>query len=118
LSAALQGILRNDNGKNIITGSADGLGELAAKSLITQGHQVVLHARNNKRGQEALDKVPGAETVITADLSSVDETQQLASKVNTLGKFDAVIHNAASTKRRQKRYSPSIHSLPISLRAS
>jgi NAD(P)-dependent dehydrogenase (short-subunit alcohol dehydrogenase family) len=77
-----------------ITGSADGLGELAAKSLITQGHQVVLHARNNKRGQEALDKVPGAETVITADLSSVDETQQLASKVNTLGKFDAVIHNA------------------------
>jgi NAD(P)-dependent dehydrogenase (short-subunit alcohol dehydrogenase family) len=77
-----------------ITGSSDGLGELAAKSLITQGHQVVLHARNNKRGQEALHKVSGAETVITADLSSVDETQQLASKVNALGKFDAVIHNA------------------------
>ena len=77
-----------------ITGSADGLGELAAKSLITQGHQVVLHARNNKRGQQALDKVPGAETVIAADLSSVDETHQLASKVNALGKFDAVIHNA------------------------
>jgi NAD(P)-dependent dehydrogenase (short-subunit alcohol dehydrogenase family) len=77
-----------------ITGSADGLGQLAARALIAQGHKVVLHARNNKRGQDALNKVPGAETVITADLSSVDETKQLAAKVNALGKLDAVIHNA------------------------
>jgi NAD(P)-dependent dehydrogenase (short-subunit alcohol dehydrogenase family) len=77
-----------------ITGSADGLGQLAAKALIAQGHQVVLHARNEKRGREALDKAPGAETVVTADLSSIEETKQLASKVNALGKFDAVIHNA------------------------
>lgn len=77
-----------------ITGSADGLGQLAAKSLIAQGHQVVLHARNNKRGQEALDNVPGAETVVTADLGSIDETKQLAAKVNAAGQFDAVIHNA------------------------
>jgi NAD(P)-dependent dehydrogenase (short-subunit alcohol dehydrogenase family) len=77
-----------------ITGSADGLGQLAAKALIAQGHQVVLHARNEKRGQEALDKVPGAESVVTADLSRIEETKELASKVNALGKFDAVIHNA------------------------
>jgi NAD(P)-dependent dehydrogenase (short-subunit alcohol dehydrogenase family) len=77
-----------------ITGSADGLGQLAAKALIAQGHKVVLHARNEKRGQEALDSVPGAESVVTADLASIDETRQLASKVNGLGKFDAVIHNA------------------------
>jgi NAD(P)-dependent dehydrogenase (short-subunit alcohol dehydrogenase family) len=77
-----------------ITGSADGLGQLAAKALIAQGHQVVLHARNEKRAQEALDKVPGAETVLTADLGSIEETKQLASKVNALGMFDAVIHNA------------------------
>ena len=63
-----------------ITGSADGLGQLAADSLIAQGHKVVFHARNEKRGQEALDNVPGAETVVTADLSSVDETKRLASK--------------------------------------
>ena len=77
-----------------ITGSADGLGQLAAKALIAEGHQVVLHARNEKRAQEALDKVPGAESVLTADLASIDETKQLASKVNALGKFDVVIHNA------------------------
>ena len=77
-----------------ITGSADGLGQLAAKALIAQGHRVLLHARNEKRGQEALDKVPGAESAVTADLGSIDETKQLASKVDALGKFDAVIHNA------------------------
>ena len=77
-----------------ITGSADGLGHLAAKALVAQGHKVVLHARNEKRGQDALDKVRGAETVITADLSSLDETKKLASKANALGEFETVIHNA------------------------
>src|SRR5919202_226106 len=77
-----------------ITGSADGIGRLAAKTLIDRGHRVVLHARNEKRGQEALDRVAGAESVVTADLCSIDETKQLASEVNALGVFDAVIHNA------------------------
>lgn len=77
-----------------ITGSADGLGQLAAKALIARAHQVVLHARNEKRGREALDKAPGAEGVVTADLASIEETKQLAAKVNALGTFDAVIHNA------------------------
>ena len=77
-----------------ITGSADGLGQLAAKALIAQGHPVVLHARNKKRGQEALAGVPGAESVLTADLTSIDETKELAAKVNAVGRFDAVIHNA------------------------
>src|SRR5262245_57306349 len=77
-----------------ITGSADGLGQLAANALIAQGHQVVLHARNEKRARHALDKVPAAEDVVTADLTSIDETKELASKVNDLGEFESVIHNA------------------------
>ena len=80
--------------KIFITGSADGLGQLAARALITQGHEVVLHARNALRAQEALDNVPGAQTVLTADLSDMDETKELAAKVNAMGTFDAVIHNA------------------------
>jgi len=78
-----------------ITGSADGLGQLAANALTAQGHKVVLHARNAARGREAWAKVPGAETVVTADLTSIDETIELGEKVNASGKFDAVIHNAA-----------------------
>lgn len=77
-----------------ITGSADGLGELAARQLVQQGHQVVLHARNEKRGQEALQKLHGAATVLIGDLSSLEETKQLAADANAFGDFDAVIHNA------------------------
>lgn len=85
-----------------ITGSADGLGELAASELVAQRHEVVLHARNETRAQEALRKVPGAETVLTADLGNIVETKQLAAKVNALGNFDAVIHNAGVYKASAK----------------
>ncbi len=77
-----------------ITGSADGLGLLAAKSLVGEGHKVVLHARNAERGREAFKAVPGAETVFTGDLSSMEETRKLAEEANASGAFDAVIHNA------------------------
>jgi NAD(P)-dependent dehydrogenase (short-subunit alcohol dehydrogenase family) len=77
-----------------ITGSADGLGMMAAKSLVALGHQVVLHARNAERGEQAMANVPGAEQVVTADLSGIKETIQLAQDINVLGNFDAVIHNA------------------------
>lgn len=77
-----------------ITGSADGLGLLAAKQLISQGHKVVLHARNTQRGNHAMREAPGAENVLTADLSLMDETIRLAEEANASGTFDAVIHNA------------------------
>ena len=78
-----------------ITGSADGLGKLAAQLLVEQGHHVVLHARNAKRAKDALAAVPGAETVVIGDLSSISETRSVAEQVNRLGSFDSVIHNAA-----------------------
>jgi NAD(P)-dependent dehydrogenase (short-subunit alcohol dehydrogenase family) len=77
-----------------ITGSADGLGQMAATLLIEQGHQVVIHARNSERAKQALLRVKDAEDVLIADLSSMDETKALAAQVNALGRFDAVIHNA------------------------
>lgn len=80
--------------KIFITGSSDGLGLLAAKALIDNGHQVVLHARTVERKEDTLQKIQGAEAVLTADLSSIKETKGLAREVNKLGVFDAVIHNA------------------------
>jgi NAD(P)-dependent dehydrogenase (short-subunit alcohol dehydrogenase family) len=41
-----------------ITGSADGLGQLAAEALIAQGHRVVVHARNEKRDKRLRQKFP------------------------------------------------------------
>jgi NAD(P)-dependent dehydrogenase (short-subunit alcohol dehydrogenase family) len=86
-----------------ITGSADGLGQMAAELLVADGHQVVLHARNKSRAKEALAAVPGAETALAADLSSISETKALADEVNRLGAFDAVIHNAGVGYREPKR---------------
>lgn len=80
--------------KIFITGSADGLGQLAAKALIDLRHQVLLHARNSERAKQVMNKTPGAEDVLIADLSNIEETKALASKVNALGTFDSVIHNA------------------------
>jgi NAD(P)-dependent dehydrogenase (short-subunit alcohol dehydrogenase family) len=77
-----------------ITGSADGLGLLAAKALVSQGHKVVLHARNEPRKLDAIRNVAGAETAVTGDLSDIEETKRLAAKVNELGAFDVVMHNA------------------------
>ncbi len=77
-----------------ITGSTDGLGQLAARSLAEQGHQVVLHARNSGRGRDAQQNVPRAEHVIIGDLSNIEATKNVAYEANALGQFDAVIHNA------------------------
>ncbi|SDD98748.1 NAD(P)-dependent dehydrogenase, short-chain alcohol dehydrogenase family [Mucilaginibacter pineti] len=80
--------------KILITGSADGLGQLAAIELVKQGHEVVLHARNESRAKEALSKVPGAKTALSGDLSDMEQTKRLAGKINALDRFDVIIHNA------------------------
>jgi NAD(P)-dependent dehydrogenase (short-subunit alcohol dehydrogenase family) len=77
-----------------ITGSADGLGQMAAEKLIRLGHNVVLHARNAQRVQVAIKNNPGYAAVLTGDLSNIEETKKLADEVYGLGTFDAVIHNA------------------------
>ena len=85
-----------------VTGSADGLGKMAAGLLIEQGHQVVLHARSAARADETRRAVTGAEDVVVGDLSSIAETRSVADQVNKLGRFDAVIHNAGIGYRESK----------------
>lgn len=86
-----------------ITGSSDGLGQMAARALIQQGHSVVLHARNEERAKGALQAVPGAETAVVGDLSSIAQTRSIADQVNALGLFDVVIHNAGVGYRESRR---------------
>jgi NAD(P)-dependent dehydrogenase (short-subunit alcohol dehydrogenase family) len=77
-----------------ITGSADGLGQMAAQRLVASGHDVVLHARSRERARQAIEAVPGARDALVGDLSSIVETRALAEQANAAGPFDAVIHNA------------------------
>jgi NAD(P)-dependent dehydrogenase (short-subunit alcohol dehydrogenase family) len=77
-----------------VTGSADGLGQAAARRLVALGHEVVLHGRNRERAQQALRAVPGARTALEGDLASMEQTRELAAQANAAGPFQAVIHNA------------------------
>ena len=86
-----------------ITGSADGLGRMAAELLIEQGHRVVLHARSHARANETKRNVPEAEAVVIGDLGTIAQTRKVAEQVNALGAFDAVIHNAAVGYKEPKR---------------
>jgi NAD(P)-dependent dehydrogenase (short-subunit alcohol dehydrogenase family) len=76
---------------------------MAARILIQQGHQVVLHGRNPERAEAALDAAPGAAHAVFGDLSVVEETRRVADQVNALGRFDAVIHNAGVGYREPRR---------------
>jgi NAD(P)-dependent dehydrogenase (short-subunit alcohol dehydrogenase family) len=78
-----------------ISGSSTGLGLMAAEYLVQQGHLVVLHARNAARAQDARGALPRAESVVEGDLDTIAGAEAVAQRVNELGRFDAVIHNAA-----------------------
>ena len=86
-----------------VTGSSDGLGKMAASLLIEQGHAVVLHARNEARKRDAMAAAPHAEAVVVGDLASIAQTRGVADQVNALGRFDAVVHNAAVGFRERRR---------------
>lgn len=87
----------------LITGSSDGLGRMAAELLCEQGNAVVLHARNPARARDALAAVPTAEAVVVGDLARMEQIRDVADQVNALGRFDAVIHNAAVGFRERRR---------------
>jgi NAD(P)-dependent dehydrogenase (short-subunit alcohol dehydrogenase family) len=86
----------------LITGSSAGLGLLAAKRLLAQGHEVVLHARTKERADDAWAAVPKAAAVVIGDLASIGETRDVADQANRLRPFDAVIHNAGVGDRERR----------------
>jgi NAD(P)-dependent dehydrogenase (short-subunit alcohol dehydrogenase family) len=79
----------------LVTGSTDGLGLLAARQLLDDRHEVVLHARDERRADDVRAAETRAETVLVGDLASLDDVRELADRANKTGRFDAVIHNAA-----------------------
>jgi NAD(P)-dependent dehydrogenase (short-subunit alcohol dehydrogenase family) len=92
-----------------ITGSTDGLGRAAAKTLLDEGHEVVLHARSRQRASSLADLAPRAAGVVTGDLASAAETRALADQVNKIGHMDAVIHNAGIYREPNRGPTPDGH---------
>src|SRR6202020_2168134 len=61
-----------------ISGSSTGLGLMAAKLLVQQGHQVVLHARNANRAEDIRRELPEAEAIVRGDLETIAGAQDVA----------------------------------------
>jgi NAD(P)-dependent dehydrogenase (short-subunit alcohol dehydrogenase family) len=92
-----------------ITGSTDGLGRAAARALIDEGHQVVLHARSRERAAAVDDLASRSAGVVVGDLSSATETRRVADRVNAIGRMDAVIHNAGTYSTSGRSPTPEGH---------
>jgi NAD(P)-dependent dehydrogenase (short-subunit alcohol dehydrogenase family) len=86
-----------------VSGSSTGLGLMAAALLVEQGHEVVIHARNAARAADARRDLPKAKAIVVGDLETIAAAKDVAAQVNALGRFDAVIHNAAVGYREGHR---------------
>lgn len=108
--SAEDGILRGiDVSRVFITGSTDGLGLAAARTLMDEGHEVVLHARSNDRASAVASLRTRALAVVIGDLSRDAETRSIAEQVNEVGRMDAVIHNAGIYSERSRGNTPEGH---------
>jgi NAD(P)-dependent dehydrogenase (short-subunit alcohol dehydrogenase family) len=86
----------------LVTGSADGLGLMAARLLASWQHEVVAHARNESRAAETRKALPEASEVVVGDLSTMAGMREVAAQAGAAGPFDAVIHNAAVGSERKR----------------
>ena len=92
-----------------ITGSTDGLGRAAARALVAEGHEVVLHARSRERASAVDDLASRAAGVVVGDLAIAVETRRIADQVNAIGRMDAVIHNAGAYATSGRSPTPEGH---------
>ena len=77
-----------------VTGSADGLGQATAQTLLGDGHEVIVHARSSERLAAVNDLIGRGASAVVGDLADLNQTRAVADQVNQLGGVDAVIHNA------------------------
>ncbi|MFK0257010.1 SDR family NAD(P)-dependent oxidoreductase [Streptomyces sp. NPDC090445] len=78
----------------LVTGSADGLGRAAADSLLSGGHEVVVHARNGERAAAVHALVDRGADIVVGDFTERDAVVRIAAELNEGKPLDAVIHNA------------------------
>ena len=98
-----------------ITGSTDGLGRAAARTLMAEGHEVVLHARSSARAAVLADLAPRSAGIVVGDLSSAVETKAIADQVNKIGRLDVVIHNAGVYLERSRGTTPEGHAKTLAV---
>ena len=77
-----------------ITGSTDGIGLATAQVLLADGHHVLVHARNQERGEAVLAELVGDAGLVVGDLADLGQVRGLAEQIAGYGPLDALVHNA------------------------
>jgi NAD(P)-dependent dehydrogenase (short-subunit alcohol dehydrogenase family) len=91
----------------LVTGSTDGIGLETAKSLVTQGHHVLIHGRNRSKLEQAeklLNEISDNASIESymADLSRMNDVVALAKAITEKhNKLDVLINNAGVYKTPQ-----------------
>ncbi|MEV3921444.1 SDR family NAD(P)-dependent oxidoreductase [Actinomadura coerulea] len=79
----------------LITGATDGLGRALAAGLAAEGATVLVHGRDDRRGEATLKEIGGKASWYRADLSSLAETRALAEAVRAdHPRLDVLVNNA------------------------
>ncbi|TAL93180.1 MAG: SDR family NAD(P)-dependent oxidoreductase [Paraburkholderia sp.] len=98
-----------------ITGSTQGLGLAAARTLMDERHEVVLHARSEESAAVLAPFAARAAGIVIGDLSSAEETRSVAQQVNNIGPMYAVIHNAGIFGESRRESTPEGHALSLAV---
>ncbi|MCR3745333.1 Short-chain dehydrogenase [Actinomadura glauciflava] len=79
----------------LITGATDGLGRALAAELAAEGATVLVHGRDDRRGEATLQEIGGKASWYRADLSLLAETRALAEAVRAdHPRLDVLVNNA------------------------
>lgn len=83
----------------LITGSTDGLGRELALELGTWGAHVIVHGRNEERGQEVVDAIEadgrGSARLFLADFGELAQVSALAQEIRAhYDRLDVLVNNA------------------------
>lgn len=89
-----------------VSGSSTGLGLLAARQLVAEGHDVIFHARNAKRATDLKKEVGTSTSIVIGDISTISGALDIAHQVNAIGAIDSVIHNAGVGYGSSPRQTP------------
>jgi NAD(P)-dependent dehydrogenase (short-subunit alcohol dehydrogenase family) len=93
----------------VITGATDGLGKGLAEQLAPSGARLILHGRNDRKGQALLEELQprliGELEWRHADLGSLDQVRDLADSLNGEERIDVLVNNAGIGTARPREES-------------
>jgi NAD(P)-dependent dehydrogenase (short-subunit alcohol dehydrogenase family) len=103
----------------LVTGSTDGLGKEVARQLGALGARVIVHGRNQERGEEvvgAIRAAGGDALFYRADLASLAAVDAFAAQIRERhDRLDVLINNAAAVTGPQRQTSADGHELAFAV---